>query len=267
MDAKRIRAVHGLPRLGAGAGIDARKAVHRHLDVAAAARIEQRSARGAAGAPVLRDPVVLRRRQTEVAIELRVRHGAQHVLVKKLFVVELLALLLVLTHQRSSCCRAGFQSRQVRLRFGQLRPQRLISRVTVCGFIAQRRLFRCFDGHFGLGDLLLDFLHRPVGWLEFRKQLRALQFQFQQSGLHAFHELRIVGGTNLRRLALRERAQLCLQLEDPLAVARGAADEIGFRHALSDSNAGNLAYLIAQFARADVQPQTGACRIALPGLS
>src|SRR5947208_1458270 len=39
-----------------------------------------------------------------------------------------------------------------------------------------------------------------------------------------------------------------VQLEDPLAVARGAADEIGLRHALSDSNAGNLAYLGAQFA-------------------
>ena len=75
--------MHGLPRLGAGAGIDARKAMHRHLDVAAAARIEQRSACGAAGAPILRDPVVLRRRQTEVAIELRVRHGAQHVLVEQ----------------------------------------------------------------------------------------------------------------------------------------------------------------------------------------
>src|SRR5438094_9699894 len=39
-----------------------------------------------------------------------------------------------------------------------------------------------------------------------------------------------------------------VQLEDPLAVARGAADEIGLRHDLSDSNAGNLAYLNAQFA-------------------
>src|SRR5438105_7483964 len=58
-----------------------------------------------------------------------------------------------------------------------------------------------------------------------------------------------------------------VQIEDPLAVMRGAADEIGLRHDLSDSNAGNLAYLSAQFARADVQPQTCACRIALPALS
>src|SRR5262249_3668081 len=83
MDAERIRAVHSLPRLGAGAGIYARKAVHRDRDLAAAAGIDKWWACGAAGAPVLGDPIVLGRRQTEVAIELRVRHGAQHVLVKQ----------------------------------------------------------------------------------------------------------------------------------------------------------------------------------------
>jgi hypothetical protein len=40
VNAERKGAMHGLTRLGAGAGIDPRKAVHRNLNVAAAARIK-----------------------------------------------------------------------------------------------------------------------------------------------------------------------------------------------------------------------------------
>ena len=83
VDSEGERAMHPLAGLPAGARIDARKPVHRDLDVEAAARIEQRAAGGAARTPILRDRVARGRLQAEVAIELLVRHGAQHVLVEQ----------------------------------------------------------------------------------------------------------------------------------------------------------------------------------------
>src|SRR5262245_30988522 len=80
MDTQRKRDVRALTAPSAGAVEGARERFQPDLDVAEAARVEERLAGDAARAPVLRDAVVAS--VAELAIELRVRQRTQRVFVE-----------------------------------------------------------------------------------------------------------------------------------------------------------------------------------------